>query len=1082
MVVPDTQQDTAAEDDSSKVVAYNPATYVTTTTSTLLPSNIANFITAVSLATRLSLRCSALFMEALFEAAKYSTVFSFGLSRQALISAISTAKKVHALTYPKDDDDIIDAERGGFLQVLDKYTSLGVYLIHHTFTLAELFALSGLQFTSNTIQTGLKAAEESVQVIDGIFGSNETSRAISAIVTLVHGELMQDPEFELAKEGKMAILGGLTKAMTAFAVLQNVTHKRTMHEMVKMTLMWKGLVVDDEEDEDEDDQGTRMICAGDDHEQPSTDIIHELEELLQQQQPENDSSLSLALEEQRENWQQYPMYEITTTTQRMTTQTTRIQPIAADGSRPRAKYVVINTDEEDRESFMAVIEQQHTSLPGAWIEHPVEQGNDENNNNANTNNALSKLKEKPSRGLKIMLSAVSKTFSRKKVERQTFHDNNSRRLVRHGSIDMIDEVDSIDDNDITMTESTSTTLRSTAAQYSVPAASSKPLPSTPAVEDDDKTIKRKSSWGRLKLKASRRKSVTSLFQKGAEALKKQATASSSSSSSSSPPPPVPSLPQHQTTTNGSFYLQPSHSSSVAIESHTSISGRRGRSNSITSMSSMAQTFTTTTTFTTAPSSPSTSTLQQPSSSSNNNNNKRTNTPLLHRQQPPQPVERRQRTLVRSPSLPSNRHKKRKPRSPLESEPDPRNFPRDHLLRNIERFSRYASAAYGESFMRILRIGDIPSELPHSAQHHANHHAFAHHTGVSVDDILLSSYADQGTLINHPKLHALVHYVTVDHAAQAVVLTCRGTLGLGDVLTDLMCEYAEFDHHGHTYMAHGGMLEAAQVLAHQRGKVYDAVMRGLTLHPSYGLVLCGHSLGAGVASLLSVLWSEQRQPHQAHHPGAALALARDPVPFVTSSTSGLPQGRPIHCYTYGPPSVMSHELSDYCGRGLVTSVVHGYDIVPSLSLGLLRDFKNVAVSLSQESSVADDILSRIIGRYSGKKEEEEDQEHHEQWFWALIKTMRADMRADKLYPPSTVYLVESTPQLHRHHHHQQLQQQGRRGSKRKHKRAHQVIFERCDDVQTRFSEIVFSRTMFTDHAPNMYENAIRKLAQGYFSSC
>lgn len=174
MVVPDTQQDTAAEDDSSKVVAYNPATYVTTTTSTLLPSNIANFITAVSLATRLSLRCSALFMEALFEAAKYSTVFSFGLSRQALISAISTAKKVHALTYPKDDDDIIDAERyetryitvycltckinyrGSFLQVLDKYTSLGVYLIHHTFTLAELFALSGLQFTSNTIQTGLK--------------------------------------------------------------------------------------------------------------------------------------------------------------------------------------------------------------------------------------------------------------------------------------------------------------------------------------------------------------------------------------------------------------------------------------------------------------------------------------------------------------------------------------------------------------------------------------------------------------------------------------------------------------------------------------------------------------------------------------------------------------------------------------------------------------------------------------------------------------------------------------------------------------------------------------------------------------
>lgn len=47
----------------------------------------------------------------------------------------------------------------GFLQVLDKYTSLGIYVVHHTFTLAELFALSGLQFTSQTIQSGIKVFE-----------------------------------------------------------------------------------------------------------------------------------------------------------------------------------------------------------------------------------------------------------------------------------------------------------------------------------------------------------------------------------------------------------------------------------------------------------------------------------------------------------------------------------------------------------------------------------------------------------------------------------------------------------------------------------------------------------------------------------------------------------------------------------------------------------------------------------------------------------------------------------------------------------------------------------------------------------
>lgn len=50
------------------------------------------------------------------------------------------------------------SSKGAFLQILDKYTNLGIYVVHHTFTLAELFALSGLQFTSQTIQTGIKAS------------------------------------------------------------------------------------------------------------------------------------------------------------------------------------------------------------------------------------------------------------------------------------------------------------------------------------------------------------------------------------------------------------------------------------------------------------------------------------------------------------------------------------------------------------------------------------------------------------------------------------------------------------------------------------------------------------------------------------------------------------------------------------------------------------------------------------------------------------------------------------------------------------------------------------------------------------
>lgn len=62
---------------------------------TLLPDNLAKLITAVSLAARVSLRASALFIEAMLESAKYGTSTSLGLTRRALITAVGSARAVH---------------------------------------------------------------------------------------------------------------------------------------------------------------------------------------------------------------------------------------------------------------------------------------------------------------------------------------------------------------------------------------------------------------------------------------------------------------------------------------------------------------------------------------------------------------------------------------------------------------------------------------------------------------------------------------------------------------------------------------------------------------------------------------------------------------------------------------------------------------------------------------------------------------------------------------------------------------------------------------------------------------------------
>lgn len=973
----------------------------------------------------------------------------------------------------------------------------------------------------------------------------------------MHRELVNDPEFELTKIGKVAILSALTKAMTAFAVLQNVTHKRTMKHM-NITILWKGLVVEEEENSqaliqfEQKNENSSEPSVENNSEQQHTDVIHELEEILASTSSDtgadntsdlnnindnstslislssassnlNGKSIDLVLDEYGDP---YNMYEITTTTNRITTRTTRIRPISTDGLKKlSAKQVVQRTDEEDQESFIAVIDHQAQDQYASHIRtmedtssSNVSYSNGEtrvSNNESNLDNQLAVYSptdmahnkeafqynqtntdancwehEKPNgkkrpMGFKIMLSSVSKKLSRKKVERQTKYG-----ILTNQNGDSMEETI---DGPISTITSTSTTLqqqKSSTSQYITRNNNEKPLPAAPNTFSEDEAendksfysaserkSKRRMSWSGLKMKnLGSKKSVTNLFQKGLESANSSISHSKKKKSSKSTIPP---LPTSNKSNGNSPYLQ-----------------KRNSMSSLTSLSSIARTMKTTTFYTTPTSSTkkTSSTPSEPSAA---------------------------RSLIRSPSVPARLHDKKKSTSPLDSEPNPNNFPRHHIISNIAHFIRYASAAYGESFMRILGIGDIPNVLPNS--HHPNHHAFAHHTGVGVEDILLSSYTDNHILssVSNSKLHALVHYVTVDHYAEAIVLTCRGTLGLSDVLTDLTCDYKEFtlptDKLAHSeevsggqqryYIAHGGMLEAAQLLATQKGKVFDAIKHGLEDYPHYGLVLCGHSLGAGVASLLSVLWSEERlhfmsrcmmtsqdnpngKPHKFLDSFAAASVKRVSCPFVTSEISGLPAGRPIHCYTYGSPCVMSLPLSEYCGQGLVTSVVHAFDIVSSLSLGLLKDFKSIAVSMYEDSHITDEILSRVIGHYNKRsgatKEEKEadtadnisNEDENEQWFWALIKTMRADMRAEKLYPPSSMYLIESVPQLVQHTESQtQSSHSNTKGTN--HKRAHMVQFSRCEDVQARFSEIVFSRTMFMDHSPNMYEKAIKQLNKGFF---
>lgn len=376
------------------------------------------------------------------------------------------------------------------------------------------------------------------------------------------------------------------------------------------------------------------------------------------------------------------------------------------------------------------------------------------------------------------------------------------------------------------------------------------------------------------------------------------------------------------------------------------------------------------------------------------------------------------------------------------------FPPGHITQNMAKYMRFATASYGQSFMHILGIGKISSHFPtDNSDHHSEHYAFAYHTKLALEDILLSSYSDSA--VDNKSGIPLVHFVSIDHEAKAVVLTIRGTLGLEDILTDLTCDYETMEWQNKSWKAHGGMLKCAQILKRKSSRVLQTIKAALERWgPEYGLVICGHSLGGGVGALFGILLSEVSQD------GSGV--------FVTSKTSLLPAGRRVHCFAYGPPASMSASLRKMT-RSLITTVVYGLDMVPCLSLGLLRDFQSVAVAFKNDKQgVVHEIKRRFLAQLASRHNPLSVHDADDDYLWSVLKTLRAVMQSEKLVPPGEIYTVSTSTVFETHD--------------GKTKRATRIIGKIVIDVEKRFGEPAFGRGIF-HHSPVYYEQALRTLEMG-----
>jgi len=169
--------------------------------------------------------------------------------------------------------------------------------------------------------------------------------------------------------------------------------------------------------------------------------------------------------------------------------------------------------------------------------------------------------------------------------------------------------------------------------------------------------------------------------------------------------------------------------------------------------------------------------------------------------------------------------------------------------------------------------------------------------------------------------SLVPYcILLDHQSQAVIVAARGSLSLDDLVTDVNLEPESIQDLGqvHGFEANDQQFCHAGVVASARNVYSDLERHGLLErllrndYPNYHLRLVGHSLGAGVATLLGYMLKAQ-------YPS-------------------------LKVYNFSPPGcTMTWELATQC-EAWATSFVLDSDMVPRLSVMALESLRAEVLEL------------------------------------------------------------------------------------------------------------------------------------------
>ncbi|GLJ42506.1 hypothetical protein SUGI_0881060 [Cryptomeria japonica] len=158
-----------------------------------------------------------------------------------------------------------------------------------------------------------------------------------------------------------------------------------------------------------------------------------------------------------------------------------------------------------------------------------------------------------------------------------------------------------------------------------------------------------------------------------------------------------------------------------------------------------------------------------------------------------------------------------------------------------------------------------------------------------------------------------YFIAVDDVKLCLVIAIRGTQSTTDIITDLNPHSEKFE----KGYAHSGILAAAKWLMGEESENLQILMKA---YPGHKLVLTGHSLGAGTASLLCMLLQEAFSKDE-KNPGTRL--------IVPNSM--------FACWSFGCPPCVDEKLSQE--QASIRNIILQDDLIARLSPAALEDLRS-----------------------------------------------------------------------------------------------------------------------------------------------